>query len=549
MSLARTAVAMFFAFAFAYFLSALLRAVTATLAPAFSAELGLSAADLGLLAGAYFLGFALTQLPLGHALDRFGPRRVLLALLAVAAAACVAFAVGQSLVTLWLARAMIGVGVSACLMAPLTAYRHRLGEFAQLRANSWMLMTGSLGMLASTLPVQWLLPAIGWRGLFWLVAALLLVAMAVIAWLVPRDHSAAPAPPVLSVFRGYGVICRHPYFVRLMPLAFVLYGGLIAVQSLWAGPWLTVVAGRTPEQAAEGLFFINLAMLVAFLSWGLVMPPLRRRGFTVNRLLAFGVPLSLGLLATAVALGPAAGASMWAAWCVSCTFVSLSQPAVAQVFPQALAGRALSAFNLVIFSGVFCVQWGIGLVVDALMSHGWAPREAFRAAFALFGLCAAAAYAWFLLRHASADNQKTTDRPVMARLLIIAHAPLASALAQVASHTFPDCAAQLRALDVPPEMTPEEVHSRAAALLPSVESQDTLILTDVFGATPCNAAQRLADGVHVRVVAGVNVPMLWRTLCYANEPLDALVTRALAGATQGVMQASATPPQQQAHGA
>jgi mannose PTS system EIIA component len=133
----------------------------------------------------------------------------------------------------------------------------------------------------------------------------------------------------------------------------------------------------------------------------------------------------------------------------------------------------------------------------------------------------------------------------MAQLLIIAHAPLASALAQVAAHTFPECAAQLRALDVPVEMTPEEVQLRAAALMPPVESQDTLILTDVFGATPCNAAQRLADGVHVRVVAGINVPMLWRTLCYANEPLDALVARAMVGATQGVMQASATPPQQQ----
>jgi mannose PTS system EIIA component len=137
----------------------------------------------------------------------------------------------------------------------------------------------------------------------------------------------------------------------------------------------------------------------------------------------------------------------------------------------------------------------------------------------------------------------------MTRLLIIAHAPLASALAEVAAHTFPDCAGQLQVLDVPAQMAPEEVQSRAAALLPAAEGHDTLILTDVFGATPCNAAQRLADGVHVRVVAGVNVPMLWRTLCYANEPLDALVTRAMAGATQGVMQASATRPQQQARGA
>ena len=399
MAVARTAVAMFFAFAFAYFLSALLRAVTATLAPAFSTELGLSAGDLGLLAGAYFLGFAATQLPIGQALDRFGPRRVLLALLSVAVMACAAFALARTLAWLWLARALIGVGVSACLMAPLTAYRHRFGDLAQLRANSWMLMTGSLGMLASTLPVQWLLPVLGWRGLFWWLAGLLLIAMMVIVWLVPRDEVAAPSfRQAAAAMPGYAAIFRHPDFVRLAPLAFVLYGGLVAVQSLWAGPWLTAVAGRSPNEAAQGLFFINLAMLIAFFSWGLIMPPLRQRGFTVNGLITAGVPLSLGLLALAVALGPAAGAVMWAAWCVSCTVVSLSQPALAQVFPQELAGRALSAFNLVIFAGVFCVQWGIGLAIDALMSHGWAQPDAVRAAFALFGLCAAAAYAWFLLQ-------------------------------------------------------------------------------------------------------------------------------------------------------
>lgn len=149
----RAALAMFLAFAFAYFFSALLRAVTATLAPAFSAELGLSAGDLGLLGGAYFLGFSLMQLPLGRWLDRIGPRRVQLMFLSIAVLACAAFALAAGFAALWVARAFIGVGVSACLMAPLTAYRHRFGEVAQLRANSWMLMTGSLGMLASTLPV------------------------------------------------------------------------------------------------------------------------------------------------------------------------------------------------------------------------------------------------------------------------------------------------------------------------------------------------------------------------------------------------------------
>jgi predicted MFS family arabinose efflux permease len=396
LALARIAVAMFVAFAFAYFLSALLRAVTATLAPAFSAELGLSAADLGLLAGAYFLGFSLTQLPLGQALDRFGPRRVLLCLLSVAVLACAAFAVADNLLALWLARAAIGVGVSACLMAPLTAYRHRFGEVAQLRANSWMLMTGSLGMLASTLPVQWLLPVLGWRGLFWAVAGLLVAAMVAIVAMVPRDVE-APLARGGPASGGYAEIFRHPCFVRFVPLAFVVYGGLLAVQSLWAGPWLTEVAGLSPARAAEGLFVINLSMLAAFLAWGSAMPVLRRGGWTVDRLVTVGVPLSLVLLGMGVVLGPSAKAPLWAAWCVACTFISLSQPAVASVFPAQQAGRALSAYNLVIFAGVFCVQWGIGLAIDALVTRGWPRADALRAAFAVFGLCSAASYAWFIL--------------------------------------------------------------------------------------------------------------------------------------------------------
>lgn len=188
---ASAAVWLFLSFAFAYFFSALLRGVTATLAPSFSAELGLGAADLGLLAGAYFFGFALTQLPLGSALDRIGPRRVLIGFLLVAVAGCAAFAQARSFFELTLARTLIGVGVSACLMAPMTTFRHRFGLAAQLRATSWMMMTGSLGMVASTLPVQWLLPIIGWRGLFWAIAAALALATVAIAWCVPRDAPAS----------------------------------------------------------------------------------------------------------------------------------------------------------------------------------------------------------------------------------------------------------------------------------------------------------------------------------------------------------------------
>ena len=130
-------------------------------------------------------------------------------------------------------------------------------------------------------------------------------------------------------------------------------------------------------------------------------------------------------------------------------------------------------------------------------------------------------------------------------MMIIAHAPLASALKAVAQHTFLDCAMPLEALDVPPEMPLEEIESRAREMLARVRNPEALVFTDVFGATPCNVAQRLADGTQVKVVAGVNVPMLWRSLCYAGEPLDAVVARAMAGATQGVMQVATTRPQTQ----
>ncbi len=398
----RTAVLLFAAFAFAYFLSALLRAVTATLAPVLRAEFDLSSAELGLLAGAYFLGFASTQLPLGHALDRYGPRRVLLGFLCVAIVACAAFAMARSFSTLLAARALTGIGLSACLMAPLTAYRLRFSPAGQLRASSWMLMTGSLGMLASTLPVQSIVPVLGWRGLFGVLAGLLLCAALGIVCCVPADMRAGRAAPERQSDRRpalrYVDIFRHPHFVRLAPLAFVVYGSLIAVQALWAGPWLTDVAGSSNSDAAAGLFKINLAMLLAFLGWGSVMPHLARQGVSAERLMTFGVPISLLLLATVVIAGTEAGPLLWAAWCVSCSCVSLSQSSVALSFPASAAGRVLSAFNLVIFMGVFSVQWGVGLVIDALAASGLGRIDAYRGTFGLLLVASCASFAWFVWR-------------------------------------------------------------------------------------------------------------------------------------------------------
>jgi hypothetical protein len=244
--------------------------------------------------------------------------------------------------------------------------------------------------------VQWLLPQFGWRPLFWGLAVLLAASMFVIAWRVPEwsesDHALPPGAPRAS----YAPVWRHPYFWQMAPLGFFNYGGMIAVQSLWAGPWLNRVTGFEPVAAAGGLFTINLCMLATFWTWGLMNPWLQRRGIVTDKLITWGVPLSVLALVNLVVSGPAAGPAALAFFCTASTFVSLAQPAVGMVFPASLAGRALSAYNLVIFVGVFIVQWGIGLLVDGFRHAGWSDVDAFRGAFGVFLATCVLSYAWFL---------------------------------------------------------------------------------------------------------------------------------------------------------
>lgn len=402
----KDAVVVFLAFAFAYFFSALIRAITATLSPTLTAEFTLSASDLGLLAGGYFFGFSIVQLPLGAWLDRFGPKKVILYFLSVAVVGTLAFALAQSFTGLLVARILTGIGVGACLMAPLTGYRRWFEPAVQLRANSWMLMTGSLGMVASTLPVQWLMPLLGWRSLFLGLALMVLLSMAMIRWKVPNwgDLPAAPQHPAAPA--SYAEVWRNPFFRKMSLIGFVNYGGLIAIQTLWATPWMIRVASYTPLEAATGLFWINAAMLLTFWTWGMIMPSLTKKGWQAQSLIALGLPSSFVVLIVLLLAGPSLGG--WsglalAVYCMCTSFVALAQPAVGLAFPTALAGRALSAYNLVIFSGVFAVQWGIGLLIDGFKGLGLIDAQAVRAAMGVFLLLSVLAYLHFL--SAKSHNQ------------------------------------------------------------------------------------------------------------------------------------------------
>ncbi len=404
-------VQVFLAFALAYFMSALIRAITATLSPSLQQEFSLGSGDLGLLAGGYFLGFALTQLPLGRWLDAYGPKRVILCFLAVAVVGCLAFAAAPNFAGLLAARILCGIGVSACLMAPLTAYRLWFKPEIQLRVSSWMLMTGSLGMVASTLPVQWLLPQTGWRPIFVLLALMVGVAMAVLAWRLPQ------APPKLAMPSGgliasYRVIWQHPYVKRHFWLGFFSYGGLMAMQTLWAGPWLVQVSGQTPAQAAAGLFWLNVGMLVTFWSWGVLNPYFTKRGWDADRMISLGMPCGLIMTAVICLMGHHVTWWVWALFCMGSSFMSLALPAVGMAFPKELAGRALSFYNLVIFSGVFVVQWGMGLLIDLFKRLGLNVENAFQAALGVFLICSIGGYLRFVLDNRSTAQQAAPADPL-----------------------------------------------------------------------------------------------------------------------------------------
>ena len=398
----KNAVIVFIAFASAYFLSALVRAITATLSPTLTTEFQLQSSDLGLLAGGYFFGFALTQLPLGNWLDRHGPKKVLLGFLSLSVLGCILFSIATDFSALLLARVITGIGVSACLMAPLTGYRRWFDAGTRIRANSWMLMYGSVGMLASTLPVQWLMPIWGWRPIFIGLGLLIVLSMLLITWTAPAWKQTQTATKPGGLFSGYGEVWRHPYFKRLMPMGFFCYAGLVAMQTLWAGPWMVRVSGYSADEGAWGLFVINVVMMFTFWAWGFINPWLATKGWDANKIMTWGVPLSLMVSVWIAQNGQNAGLISWVLFCVTSSFVSISQPALGMAFPATLVGRALSAYNLVIFSGIFVVQWGFGLLVDLLKQIGWSNEQAYQGAMGTFAFFCISSYLYFL--HNKVDN-------------------------------------------------------------------------------------------------------------------------------------------------
>ena len=394
----RQAITVFFVFAFGYFLSCLLRAITATLSPVLTLEFELMAADLGLLAGGYFLGFASMQIPLGYLLDKFGPKKIVSSFLLIAFIGTLSFALAQSFSGLLISRILIGVGVSACLMAPLTGYRIWFAENQQQRANSWMLMIASLGFLSSTLPVQLLLPSLGWRWLFGGIAGLILISIFLMLAFIPKwDHQKNESLENPVRQGSLSDVWKNKFFISVIPMGLFNYGGLMAIQTLWAGPWMIRVAGYTPLESATGLFWINITMLVSFFLWGYFLPRITNLGFSALKILKLGLPVSFLVMLIIIILGSKAGAFYITLFILSSIFLSVTQPAVGLSFQSHLAGKALTSFNLLIFLGTFIMQWVMGLVIDLVKNYGYTEIIGFKAAFSFFLFLSLISYIFFLI--------------------------------------------------------------------------------------------------------------------------------------------------------
>ena len=335
-------------------------------------------------------------------LDRFGPRRVEALLLLFAAAGAALFALGRDIADLALARALIGLGVSACLMAAFKAFSQWFPLDRQASLTGWIMSAGGLGALVATAPLEFALQETGWRTIFLGLAGLTLLVALVLFVSVPEKRD-GPAPDALSAqWRGVCRVFASPHFWRFAPLGMFVTGGFMAIQSLWSVSWLMQVNSYSRSEAAEHMAAMSVAMLLSYVLIGLLVGKLARRGIKTVTLLAGALFLSLATLGLIVFEISEYTMILWVVYGTCSSFGTLAYSQTAAGFPVALSGRANTAFNLLVFAGAFSTQWGLGLLLDWLQGRGHGLGEAYRLTFASLLCLQVMAYLWFLFAGRSA---------------------------------------------------------------------------------------------------------------------------------------------------
>ena len=392
----------FLCFAFAYFMSYAFRTINVVIAPDLVKDLGLNNADLGLLSSAYFIGFGATQIPLGLALDRFGPRITEAWVMILAVIGALIFAIAEDFTTLVMARVLIGMGVSACLMAAFSGFRAWYAPSQQGQLASAMLVCGTSGALASTWPVHLVTPYIGWRGVFLVMAALSFLAILILYFGLPVKKSALTDKPIQSTsatlsWQSYRPILTNSFFWRILPLGTFCYGGFIAVQTLWFGPWLIEVMNYPATTAAQIVFGFNVVLLLAYLFNTWVLPKLARRGIDTMRYMTWTVGMSMIMQAGAYFWQTSLVWVWWYLFAITCASFVLAQSIIVLYFPKHYSGRVSTSYNLTLFIGAFIVQWGIGHMLDLGIALGWNKTSAYDLALAVFLVIQILGFIWFLI--------------------------------------------------------------------------------------------------------------------------------------------------------
>ena len=390
----------FLPFACGYFLSYLYRVVNAVIAPDLATDLGLDPSALGLLTATYFITFASAQLPLGVLLDRFGPRRIEAVLLLFAAAGALLFARGASLAELVIGRALIGFGVSACLMAAFKAFVEWFPRHQLPLINGIQMASGGFGALSATAPVEYLLSVTDWRGVFTGLSLITLV-VAVSVWLAVPDKSSEVQPaPLKEQGRGVWQVFSSPIFWRVAPWATLSQATFMALQSLWAGPWLRDVGGLERRIVAATLFWAAAAMVAGYVLIGILAERLSRSG--VRPMAVAGIGMMLFMLCQALMLFELRlpPIVLWMTFGFSGTSGILVYADLSQRFPAHLAGRVNTGLNLMVFVAAFAAQWGVGAVINLWPNTltGYA-HEGYRAGFGLLLALQVLAVLWYAAMH------------------------------------------------------------------------------------------------------------------------------------------------------
>jgi MFS family permease len=388
----------FLPFACGYFLSYLYRTVNAVISPDLVSDLSLDATDLGLLTSMYFLTFAAFQLPLGMLLDRFGPRRVEAVLLLFAAAGAACFALSARLEGLIVGRALIGFGVSACLMASFKAFVVWFPPQRWPAVNGWVMAAGGLGALTATAPVELALGFTDWRGLFLGLSLATLAVAALIFLVVPEHTGPVQRESFRAQWRGVGEVFANRYFWRVAPITTFSQAAYLSIQGLWAGPWLRDVAGLERAVAANHLLAIAAAMVAGYLIMGNLAYRLARFGIQPITVAVTGMAIFV-LIQAAIILGfIVSPLVIWIAFGFFGTSGIVAYAGLSQAFPTHLAGRVNTGINLLVFVVAFAGQWGIGAIINLWsVEAGSYHPSGFQAAFGLVFMLQAGALAWYLL--------------------------------------------------------------------------------------------------------------------------------------------------------